>query len=133
MSLYQVLEVSQDASPDEIKAGYQRLVRQYHPDKTRVSDSDRFTSIRTAYETLSNPRTKYQYDETLRDVVAELLPLSEFEHIEEDSCYEYPCRCGDVYFITEEDVAKGPHQVVQCGGCSLYVRISGSLPSPRDS
>lgn len=56
--LYHVLELSPQASPEEIKRSYYRLVRKYSPEK----DPERFKSIREAYETLSDPKGRDNYD-----------------------------------------------------------------------
>lgn len=56
--LYQVLELSTQATPEEIKRSYFRLVRKYSPEK----DPERFKSIREAYETLSDAKARANYD-----------------------------------------------------------------------
>ena len=59
---HEVLGVAADASQDEIKSAYQRLIRQYHPD--RVADMGpeirevaerRAKEINAAYEQLRKP------------------------------------------------------------------------------
>ncbi|MDZ8108076.1 MAG: J domain-containing protein [Nostoc sp. DedQUE12a] len=55
---YQLLELSPQATPSEIKRSYFRLVRKYSPEK----DPERFKSIREAYETLSDLKAKENYD-----------------------------------------------------------------------
>ncbi len=56
---YEVLNLPAEASRDEIRAAYKRLVRQYHPDKVahlgeefRVLAERRFKEIQEAYQTL---------------------------------------------------------------------------------
>lgn len=56
--LYQILEVSPQASALEIKHAYFRLVRKYSPEK----DPERFKQIREAYNTLSDSKAKQNYD-----------------------------------------------------------------------
>ncbi|HEV3475435.1 MAG TPA: molecular chaperone DnaJ [Actinomycetota bacterium] len=61
--LYDVLGVSRDASQDEIKKAYRRLAREHHPDVNRDPDAERrFKEIGLAYETLSDPAKRRQYD-----------------------------------------------------------------------
>lgn len=61
MNYYETLNVSSDATPDEIKKSYRKLVKEHHPDKTGGDDS-KFKQISEAYETLSDPVKKEQYD-----------------------------------------------------------------------
>ena len=61
MNYYETLNVSKDATPEEIKKSYRKLVKEHHPDKTGGDDS-KFKQISEAYETLSDPVKKEQYD-----------------------------------------------------------------------
>lgn len=61
---YQILGVSKNASPEEIKRAYRKLAHQYHPDKNKDhTDGERFKEINEAYQVLSNPSKKAQYDQ----------------------------------------------------------------------
>ena len=57
---YQTLGVDRNASPDDIKRAYRKLAAQHHPDKG--GDTAKFQEISAAYDTLSNPDKKAQYD-----------------------------------------------------------------------
>lgn len=64
---YRILGVEDDASPEEIRAAYRDLVRQYHPDAGLVKGTTFFfRQIQQAYETLSDPQRRQEYDERLR-------------------------------------------------------------------
>jgi len=58
---YQILGVSNDASPDDIKKAFRRLAHQYHPDK-KEGNEQKFKEINEAYQVLSNPQKRQQYD-----------------------------------------------------------------------
>lgn len=61
---YKILEVARSASPEEIKKSYRKLALKYHPDKNPGDPEAerRFQEIAEAYETLSDPKKKQQYD-----------------------------------------------------------------------
>lgn len=62
---YEILGVGRDASQEEIKRAYRKLVRQYHPDANpgNKEAEERFKLINEAYEVLSDPQKKAQYDQ----------------------------------------------------------------------
>ncbi|WP_022893301.1 molecular chaperone DnaJ [Agromyces subbeticus] len=60
---YEVLGVSHDATPDEIKKAYRRLARELHPDVNPGAEaSERFKEVTHAYDVLSDARQREQYD-----------------------------------------------------------------------
>jgi molecular chaperone DnaJ len=63
---YEILNVPRDASLDEIKAAYRRLAREYHPDvrKDDPQAEERFKEINEAYQVLSDPQKRAEYDRT---------------------------------------------------------------------
>ena len=60
MNYYEILNVSKDASVDEIKKQYKKLALKHHPD--RGGDPEMFKKISEAYQTLSDPEKKEEYD-----------------------------------------------------------------------
>jgi DnaJ-class molecular chaperone len=60
MNYYEILGLQQGCSPEEIKKAYRRLASQHHPDKG--GDTATFQNIQAAYETLSDPNKRSQYD-----------------------------------------------------------------------
>ncbi|MGH3000178.1 MAG: DnaJ domain-containing protein, partial [Gaiellaceae bacterium] len=63
-SLYDTLEVKKGASDEEIKKAYRKLARKYHPDANGGDKSaeERFKEVQQAYDVLSDPEKRKQYD-----------------------------------------------------------------------
>lgn len=60
MDHYKTLGVDRSASAEEIKRAYRRLASLHHPDKG--GDTQRFQEIEAAYRTLSDARSRAEYD-----------------------------------------------------------------------
>ncbi len=60
---YDILGVSKDASPDEIKSAYRSMAKKYHPDINKEEGAaEKFKEVNEAYEVLSDPTKKSNYD-----------------------------------------------------------------------
>jgi curved DNA-binding protein CbpA len=64
MDYYQILGISREASEIEIRNAYRKLVKLYHPDKNSSAEAkNAILLINEAYETLSDPGKRLQYDQ----------------------------------------------------------------------
>jgi DnaJ-related protein SCJ1 len=62
--LYKTFELERNASQNDIKKKYRELTKKYHPDKNQGSPeaSSKFAEVAEAYEILSDPKKRRQYD-----------------------------------------------------------------------
>ena len=62
---YEILGLERGASEEDIKKAYRRLAKKYHPDLNPGDKEaeERFKEINEAYQVLSNPETRAQYDQ----------------------------------------------------------------------
>jgi curved DNA-binding protein len=63
-SLYETLGLSENANASEIKKAYRQKAKEYHPDTNpnNPEAEEKFKEINAAYEILSDPEKKSQYD-----------------------------------------------------------------------
>jgi len=67
---YEILGLAKNSSEDEIKKSYRQLASKYHPDKISGNDGspekkqaeEKFKEVKEAYEALSDPEKRRQYD-----------------------------------------------------------------------
>ena len=73
ITLYQILQLPESASSAEIKKAYHKLAKKYHPDKIpdnatekqKEATTEKFRILKSAYELLSNEKSKKHYDQQL--------------------------------------------------------------------
>lgn len=78
-TLYQVLDVPSEATPDEIKKAHRKMMRAFHPDVyagSREEAEGISARINRAYATLSDAQERERYDALLRGEVPESGPTS---------------------------------------------------------
>jgi diphthamide biosynthesis protein 4 len=132
-----------------LKAAYHRALLTHHPDKSiqaSTPTSPSIDAIKSAYTILSNPKTRISYDQTLlflnqpttttntvlSDALTgeERIDLDDLTYDATTSSYFRACRCGESrgHEVRERDLeveaARGARELlVQCGGCSLWLRV----------
>ena len=60
--LYEILEISPNASQDTIERMFRYLAQRYHPDRADTGDVERFDQIVKAHDTLKKPESRAAYD-----------------------------------------------------------------------
>jgi curved DNA-binding protein CbpA len=65
-NLYAILGVAPNASDDDIKKVYRSLAMRYHPDRNQAPGAEaRFKAVTKAYEVLSDPIRRAEYDQSV--------------------------------------------------------------------
>ncbi len=66
---YEILGVTEQVSPEELKRCYRRLALEFHPDRNHTPGANaRFVGINEAYQVLSDPLKRRQYDRRLAQI-----------------------------------------------------------------
>eukprot|EP00752_Nemacystus_decipiens_P012235 g10844.t1 len=139
MSKYEVLGVSRSAPFQEIKRAYQAAALASHPDKQanlgtevlKKQASKRFLLVQEAWETLRDEDLRREYDcrldlQARNVVVSDEVDVNEMHYDETDGgSFSHECRCGEAYVVTRGELREG-FEVVDCAGCSLYIRVVGT-------
>lgn len=156
---YELLGLQQTAgdevlSPEELKRAYKRALLRHHPDKQHRPEpgaqsthatSATIDEISVAYQTLSDPFRRAEYDRTLEVARAEqagvgaplytgveTVDLGELDCDEDAGLWTRSCRCGSqpAFVVTEEALeehAELGEVTIGCKGCSLWLRILYSV------
>lgn len=141
-TLYQILDVTEAASEQEIKAAYRQAVLRHHPDKSAAlgtpTDALKYQELQNAWQILKDPATRAAYNQQLalaaaqqQVFVSQTISLADMELPSEDSsehsyttCLQYPCRCGGAYWLDPHSIgATEDNALLPCDTCSLYVEV----------
>lgn len=68
-NLYEILNITQDASEHKIKKAYRNLILNFHPDKNNSAEEDVYYHIITANEILTNKDLRKKYDDYINKQV----------------------------------------------------------------
>lgn len=84
LSFYELLGISSRDGLEEVKKAYKRMARKYHPDVSPPDCTEEhtrmFIEVQEAYETLSDPYRRAQYDKQLARGVTRLAFTSRAKH-----------------------------------------------------
>jgi len=95
-TLYGIIGVNKYATSDEIKTGYRRMAKQWHPDLCKEKDAEKvFLQIKEAYDTLSDSGKKTRYDVGLQFEDRNGSKKKKKHDAYEDG-YRAPLRCGTI-------------------------------------
>lgn len=124
---YEVLEVSKQATQTNIRSSYLYKVKSSHPD--RSGSNEEVIQLYKAYECLSDEQQRREYDEKLnkveKTVVNRIYPqisLDQFDVSEDEETFSLPCRCGNQYVVTADDLERGL-ELLGCSGCSERIHV----------
>lgn len=73
---YELLQINPNAEPDTIHRVFRFLAGRFHPDNPDTGDADKFFILKQAYDVLSNPALRAEYDAVCEREEAEPDPLS---------------------------------------------------------
>lgn len=73
---YEFLQISPHADTETIHRVYRYLAGRLHPDNPESGDAEMFRLLKAAYDTLSNPTRRAEYDATCHRETKEETPLS---------------------------------------------------------
>jgi diphthamide biosynthesis protein 4 len=123
------------ASQAEIRAAYLQGARKHHPDKQNGEGDNLIQRLNEAHATLSDSTLRTKYDQQLRGQgsstntsrVTSEVDLDSFEMMESPESsslmsFYYPCRCGNGFYIDENQLQNG-QDIISCSGCSEQIRV----------
>ena len=159
---YEVLDLSSNSHPNpkELKSAYHQALLRHHPDKAPQQNGHGSSSrslnngsggmrisidrLSAAYQTLSDPKLKAEYDRLLatqrysdsngalvekaHHVGVDVVDLEDMEFDEGRNVWRRDCRCGDkrAYEVREAELEREQSHgelYVGCPGCSLFIKV----------
>lgn len=128
VDFYKVLYCDRNASYEDLKRSYQKLILLLHPDKIGNGDEDVFHLVQKAWSVLKDPDSRKLYDAQLicqehSDLLLyDTINLSDMELDSSERFYTYCCRCGGMYLLDSSEV-KGTKVIIGCDECSFSIEV----------
>ncbi|CAK1581784.1 unnamed protein product [Parnassius mnemosyne] len=129
INFYEILQCDRNASAEELKRSYQRLVLTFHPDKKITSNNhESFLNIQKAWSVLRDPHSRKQYDALLSCeehkelLLYDTVSVLDMDYDNSSSIYSYQCRCGGNYSVCASEL-KPPEIVIECDECSFSIQV----------
>jgi curved DNA-binding protein CbpA len=76
MDYYEFLQISPNAESETIHRVYRYLASRFHPDNPETSDPEKFAMLRHAYDVLSDPSRRAEYDSKVFTEAGDAAPIS---------------------------------------------------------
>jgi curved DNA-binding protein CbpA len=76
---YEMMQISPNAELATIQRVYRLLAARYHPDNPETGDTDQFVQLQKAYQVLSDPEARAQYDTALAQQSGGPMPVFEMK------------------------------------------------------
>lgn len=77
LDYYEFLQISPHADYETVHRVYRYLAGRFHPDNPDTGDPEKFFLLKTAYDVLSDPERRSEYDREYERQIPERTPLSE--------------------------------------------------------
>lgn len=137
---YNILNVKENASQEEIRSSYKSAILTSHPDKlqkTSQPTNSKFLEIQTAWEILGDVKSRALYDKELRvsrqdDVIADEIELEDLVVEVSGDVVElfYQCRCGDYFSLDSLELKEmGFHLLMEGKKISLQATDRADMAS----
>jgi curved DNA-binding protein len=79
VDFYDLMQISPQAEPQTVQRVYRMLAARYHPDNPETGDADKFVLLQKAYQVLSDPAARSEYDAQLYAKSTQPLPVFEMK------------------------------------------------------